>query len=184
MAASANWGAEPLWRIAEQKPATACHQIVVASEPAELGIRSYAYEQLGLGVAPPAQTIPVNPLIADRVAAMRGLRRTPRSGDAALLDRSRLLLRTRPRHVLQTFLRPCELPRASQKQCPAVRVATKVLAIPQDRQDRRLHGVLRLALIARSKWHVFVHQNSAIRREQKGNAEGMPWFCEIRAIAS
>jgi len=82
---------------------------------------------------------------------MRGLRRTRRIDDAAFLARSRVLLRIRPRHVLQAFLRPCEFPRASQKQCPAVRVATKVLAIPQGRQDRRFHGVPRLALSARSK---------------------------------
>lgn len=119
VAASANWGAEPLWRIAEQKPATACRQIVVASEPRNSGSAAKRRHNSD-GVASPGQAIPVNPLILARAEATRGLRRTPRTDDDAFLAHSRLLPRTRPRHVLQTFLRPCEFPRASQKQCPAV----------------------------------------------------------------
>ena len=125
-----------------------------------------------------------NRLILARAEATQGRRQTPRSDDDSFLAHSRLLPRTRPMHVLQTFLHPCEIPRAVQKQCPAVQGATKVPAIPQGRKGPRFPAVMRLALFVRSKWRVLLHQDSASRREQKGNAGGKPWFCEIRAIVS
>jgi hypothetical protein len=57
--------------------------------PAKCRVRGHAYEQLGWGVASPARTFLMDPIIAARVAATRGLRRTLHSDAAGFLDHPR-----------------------------------------------------------------------------------------------